>query len=159
MFFKRIPLTIRLIMPILWYGLIYYITEQPGASSESTVQVVNETTAPVYKAISGKEVAHDLSNPLSDIINAYFRIGAHFFVFGIEGILLYFAFRKNLIFNKVIFLYSILIIAVLGISDEIHQSFIPNRHAATIDVLKDVLGATLFIWFICRFVKNKRKNN
>jgi hypothetical protein len=37
-----------------------------------------------------------------------------------------------------------------GVSDEIHQSFVPTRHGAPLDVAIDALGATLAALFIDR---------
>ena len=37
-----------------------------------------------------------------------------------------------------------------AISDEVHQSFVPGRHAQATDVLIDALGAGLALWLLLR---------
>ena len=65
--------------------------------------------------------------------------------YGILGILLYRAFHQT---SGTIGSISLAIICAVafGISDEIHQWFVPHRQADTWDVLADTLGATLFVF-------------
>ncbi len=51
---------------------------------------------------------------------------------------------------------AILLFCLLyGISDEFHQSFIPDRNASPADMGADVLGAALFLW--CWWFYSARK--
>ena len=60
-------------------------------------------------------------------------------------------------------LISVIIGFLYAVSDEIHQSFIPNRSARIIDVFLDTLGVTngilivTIIVFICNHYKNITK--
>jgi len=65
--------------------------------------------------------------------------------YGVLGILLYRAFHQT---SGTIGSISLAIICAVafGISDEIHQWFVPHRQADTWDVLADTLGATLFVF-------------
>jgi len=153
--FSKVPFYIRLLLPILWYGLIFYLTELPEASSDNTSHVVKEATAPVFEAITDTKIALGETNPIADAINAVSRIAAHLFVFGIQGILLYFLANKSFQFNKKLFWLIVFAVAILGISDEIHQSYVPGRNAAGIDVLKDIAGAIVFMLLAFKIVKHK----
>ena len=64
--------------------------------------------------------------------------------YGILGILLYRAFRQTTRTFRSISL-AIIYSVVFGISDEMHQWFIPNRQADLWDLLADTFGATFFI--------------
>jgi len=64
--------------------------------------------------------------------------------YGILGILLYRAFHQTNRTTGSICLAIIFTVA-FGISDEMHQWFVPNRQADTLDLLADTAGATLFI--------------
>lgn len=68
----------------------------------------------------------------------------HALEYGILGILLYRAFHQTTSAIGSIIL-SIICVVVFGISDEIHQWFVPNRQADSWDLLADTLGATFFI--------------
>ena len=46
-------------------------------------------------------------------------------------------------FNKYIFLISFLLAGVYGITDELHQSFVPGRDASAADAVADFIGAGL----------------
>lgn len=65
--------------------------------------------------------------------------------YGILGILLYQAFHLT---TPTIASISLAVICAMtfGISDEVHQWFVPHRQADTWDVVADALGATLFVF-------------
>jgi VanZ family protein len=68
----------------------------------------------------------------------------HALEYGILGILLYRALHQTTSAIGSIIL-SIMFVVIFGISDEIHQWFVPNRQADSWDLLADTLGATFFI--------------
>ena len=149
--FSKVSFYIRLILPILWYGLIFYITEQPEADSLSTQLAMEELHSKVNETVQLAEIW--LFNP--EFWNGVLRIGSHLFLFGILGILFYYLIEPNLRFNKKTFLISIFLVALFGISDEVHQSFVPGRFPMPIDVLKDIAGAIVFILLGCKIIKHK----
>lgn len=149
--FSQVPFYIRLLLPILWYGLIFYITEQPGASSYSTQSAMDELHSKVSENVPLAEIW--ILQP--QFWNGVLRIGSHLFMFGILGILFYYLIEPSLRFNKKTFLISILLVALFGISDEIHQSFVEGRFGKPSDVLKDVLGAIIFLLITFKIVKHK----
>jgi len=51
---------------------------------------------------------------------------------------------------------SILLSSLYGISDEIHQHFVPSRNADVMDVMADILGSILGVYLYKSIVK---KNN
>lgn len=57
--------------------------------------------------------------------------------------ILFFVSLRNSGVNKYVFLISILLAGIYGITDEIHQSFIPGRDASAADVAADFFGAIL----------------
>jgi VanZ family protein len=65
--------------------------------------------------------------------------------YGILGILLYRAFHQT---TGTIGSISLAVVCAVafGISDEMHQWFVPNRQADIWDLFADTLGATLGIW-------------
>lgn len=64
--------------------------------------------------------------------------------YGILGILLYRALRHTTQISQSIGV-AIFCAAAFGISDELHQLYVPHRHADIWDVIADTSGATFFI--------------
>ena len=76
---------------------------------------------------------------------------AHVFVYAILAVLNYRALLlENVAKNKAAF-YSVLISFLYGVTDEIHQSFIPGREPKTRDVIIDTFGATVTIYLIYNY--------
>jgi len=76
----------------------------------------------------------------------------HFAAYGVMAILFYRAYRTLPIANtpRVLMLLSIVSASLYGISDEIHQSFVPFRDAEFMDVVADVLGSACGA-LVCRW--------
>ena len=53
---------------------------------------------------------------------------------------------------KLIVILSILFTSLYGISDEIHQSFVPYRTADVMDVLADILGSALGVYIFFKIM-------
>ncbi len=91
---------------------------------------------------------------LFDPVNwEYFGIKSlHLVEYGILGALFYIAISKTTKLSKSIAIpLSALLCGLYGITDEIHQAFVPGRSARAMDVLADVVGgllgaAFLFYW-------------
>ena len=67
----------------------------------------------------------------------------HFLAYAVMGVLFYRAyqtlrFKENL---RLLILLSIVSASLYGISDEIHQYFVPYRDASIFDVIANILGA------------------
>lgn len=76
-----------------------------------------------------------------------------YLVFGISIVLFLLANLKNPILKNVVIL-TLIIGAVYGFSDEIHQYYVPGRDAEILDWFADLTGLFLSILFI-KSIKNK----
>jgi len=72
----------------------------------------------------------------------------HFVAYGIMGILFYRAFQTLRIKEnkQILILLSVISATLYGISDEIHQSFIPFRDAEISDIIADFIGSACGVW-------------
>ncbi|MBI5875471.1 MAG: VanZ family protein [Deltaproteobacteria bacterium] len=70
----------------------------------------------------------------------------HFIEFGILGILWFRALKTVGVNNKQIVFVAFAITFLYGISDEIHQYFVPERDASVFDAVADGLGGWMGIW-------------
>ena len=84
----------------------------------------------------------------------------HFMGYALLGALVLRAFHTTSIKHrlKLIFILSILLSGLYGISDEFHQSFVPYRDADAMDALADFLGGAFgagvfLLWYKCHLKK------
>jgi len=72
----------------------------------------------------------------------------HFVAYAILGALFSRAFKTSRIKNnvKLMLILSVLLSSLYGISDEIHQYFVPYRDADFMDVLADMLGGIMGVY-------------
>lgn len=85
----------------------------------------------------------------------------HFVVFGILGILTARGFKhsSNQLLKQNFFRLGILASVIYGMTDEIHQHWVPGRDASSLDLLADILGIILFVWIYKRYVTDKTSEN
>jgi VanZ family protein len=78
----------------------------------------------------------------------------HFTAYALLGALFLRAFNTTRIKHhlKLIFTLSVLFSALYGISDEIHQSFVPYRTADAMDALADILGSIAGVYLYQKIV-------
>lgn len=70
----------------------------------------------------------------------------HFIEYGVLSSLLFFSLKKSMPAHnvKTIAMLSILFSGLYGVSDEIHQYFVPGRISSVGDVIADFAGAAVF---------------
>ena len=78
----------------------------------------------------------------------YFDKFLHFVCYAFLGILFFRAFETIRLkqFKKLLILFSILCATLYGISDEIHQYFVPMREASFSDVIANTLGSAFGVY-------------
>lgn len=143
---------IKLVLLLLWMGLIFFFSAQVGNDSTVTTNVVLDILYKIYGLISNKI---DYVTFMNMVFKPIRKI-AHFCEFGVLGILSYLFFREIKKDKAVVI--AIAFSCVYAISDEIHQIFVPNRACAVADMLIDSCGAILgiiLIHLICkRWIKD-----
>ena len=80
----------------------------------------------------------------------------HLVEFGILYTLLFLAALSFKGISPKLNLLLILISSLYGLSDEIHQFFVPYRSATVIDVVKDVIGVLVASWVLFGAYQKKR---
>ena len=72
----------------------------------------------------------------------------HFVAYALLGALFLRAFKTTRIKNhvKLMLILSVLLSSLYGMSDEIHQYFVPYRDADLMDVLADMLGGLMGVY-------------
>lgn len=87
----------------------------------------------------------DLAPPLFELLSDTFLHGVEY---GILGVLCYRAFRYAARDwgARYAILLAIVTATGYGLTDELHQAFVPLRHADVLDLLTDLAGATIGAW-------------
>jgi VanZ family protein len=133
----RTPLWIRIVLAIAWYAFIWLLTDWPQSTPENTLQIIQQSGGP-------------------EEANFVFRTSSHFFVFGVQAILLLFVLAPTFVKDKKRIAIVLLATICLGAIDEVHQSFVPGRQPRALDVFKDGIGAIIFLWLLF-WVKSEMK--
>jgi len=85
----------------------------------------------------------------------------HFAAYAVMGVLFYRAYQTLPLKNNILLLMLLSMISTsfYGLSDEIHQSFVPYRDGSFLDVIADVLGAVcgVYLYNLWRTARNDRR--
>ncbi len=127
----------RYLPAIVWMGMIFYLSHQPGSDSAATS---HEFVLFVLEIIP-------IPENYQLILHLMIRKSAHFFAYAILAMLIFYAYKgKRAIFT------TLTICLLYAISDEVHQLFIPGRSGDIRDVLIDLTGA-LFGIIVIKLIK------
>ncbi|MED1468435.1 VanZ family protein [Bacillus salipaludis] len=123
-----------LLAAMFWMLIIFLVTQLPYFTGERTASAINE--------VSGAEKG------LIDELNFIMRKASHFSAFGILAFLFY----KVMSNHRFAYFFAWFAAFLYAISDEWHQSFMPDRMASFKDVLIDGGGAflALLLTFLVR---------
>ena len=120
---------------LLWMGVIFYFSHQPG-------DVSGETSGRIVEMISG---AVTTVLPFVDIpeegLHFVIRKGAHFSIYAVLGLLSFNAFLQSGVRGKKALFFAWLLATAYAGVDEYHQTFIPGRSGEVTDVMIDSAGA------------------
>ena len=85
------------------------------------------------------------------------RKSAHFIIYFILGVLIYFGLEKFIYNKKRNILVSFIVCLLYATTDEVHQLFVSGRSGQVSDVALDSLGALLGIISICLMLRKLKK--
>jgi VanZ family protein len=154
-------------LPVLvWMGMIFYASSQPYEKQDLRPTISNYMNLEIIETLFSTVVIHYAGDEISikalgsaHFIEFFIRKASHFFVYFGLGILIYRAFRAYFLNNRLKFITSLELIILYAISDEIHQSFTPNRSPHIEDVIIDTVGGLIGItlaWLIYKKIRTKR---
>lgn len=81
----------------------------------------------------------------------------HFVEFGVLGMLYFIAINKTsrITSKSLLFLISVLLTGLYGLSDEVHQLFVPFREFSLYDILADLVGGSFFCGMYLFYKRNR----
>lgn len=118
------------ILLLLWMGIIFFMSHQPGEISSSQSDLILK----IFQFLG-----IELNQYFGEFATFIIRKAAHFSEYLILFLLSYNVSRFYFI-DKRKRIYLIVFVFLYACSDEIHQYFIPGRSMAFRDVLIDTLG-------------------
>jgi len=140
------------VLVVLWMALIFYFSSQVATESNN----LSTGLTIIFKNIINNIFSgFDFS---TEALNHFFRKVAHFSIYFILGILLKNALRyENFSFIKSN-VYSIMAGVLYAISDEFHQSFVPNRGPQVSDIMIDSIGVVFGVLLMSYIIRRNRKS-
>ena len=144
-----------LILLVLTFISIFNFSNQDGQASSGVSRKVAKKIIDIYPYT--KNLNEENKNQIVEKIQPIIRKGAHLSIYTLVGILMMSFISTYNIKLKYRFLISILVGLVYASSDEIHQSFIPERNASIIDVGIDTSGVLLGIILVLIIISVYKK--
>ena len=131
----------KIILLILWMGLIFSFSSQTGTSSSSlSTKVLTRIAITIDKDMTDEEI-----DEFVDKYSFIIRKVAHLTIYFILGILAYINLREYMKVTPALVIYSIIFCLVYASTDEIHQLLVNGRSGNIYDVILDTCGSTLAI--------------
>ena len=131
----------KIILLILWMGLIFSFSNQTGTSSSSlSTKVLTRIAVTIDKDMTDEEI-----DEFVDKYSFIIRKVAHLTIYFILGILAYINLREYMKVTPALVIYSIIFCLVYASTDEIHQLLVNGRSGNIYDVILDTCGSTLAI--------------
>ena len=131
----------KIILLILWMGLIFSFSSQTGTSSSSlSTKVLTRIAITIDKDMTDEEI-----DEFVDKYSFIIRKVAHLTIYFILGILAYINLKEYMRVTPALVIYSIIFCLVYASTDEIHQLLVNGRSGNIYDVILDTCGSTLAI--------------
>ena len=144
-----------LILLVLTFISIFNFSNQDGQASSGVSRKVAKKIIDIYPYTIN--LNEENKNQIVEKIQPIIRKVAHLSIYTLVGILMMSFISTYNIKLKYRFLISILVGLVYASSDEIHQSFIPERNASIIDVGIDASGVLLGIILVLIIISAYKK--
>ena len=128
-------------LSLLYAGLIFYL------SAQSTLELPSSSSIPFDDQLLDfvKNSDHPYLMDIAHYSIDNFDKVAHMILFFGLGVLLHVTFRHsdNLMLRKYAPVFAILVGIVYGITDELHQMYVPGRTSSFDDLVSDSIGIAL----------------
>lgn len=144
---------IKIILVLLWMVMIFLLSNEEAvkSSKKSDGLIIKSVELFTGKSLSVQEKEKVLKHLVFPV-----RKCAHLSLYLILGILVISLLREYMVINTKLVLLSLLICFLYACSDEIHQLFVPGRSGEVRDVLIDILGASLGVFFYYLFFRKEK---
>lgn len=155
---------ITMILLLMTFFTIFGFSNQDGETSGNVSRKVARKIIEVFPSIRGK--SEEKKNKIVEDIQPIVRKMAHFSIYTLVGMLMMIFMNTFSMKLKWKIYISAIVGAIYASSDEIHQSFTPDRTPAITDVIIDTCGVIVGVFIILSIIsiyrtlrqeKNQRK--
>ena len=128
-------------LALLVWILVIFLFSTDNFSGPKTSGVIVPLLHWLFPALSqeGLDLGHSISRKMGHVLE--------FFVL---GVLTWRAFRTNQRYGPSLWVFSALLVLVVAVGDEWHQSFVPSRTSSIVDVGYDFLGGMMALLMLSR---------
>ena len=141
------------ILVLLWMSVIFVFSSQDASVSSQSSGVVSDAIIEVIEDTFPDTTISE------DTFEFTLRNAAHFFLYFVLGLLLLHALHFYQLKWISLIGYSLLIVIVYALTDELHQYYVPGRAFEISDLLIDTFGAMIGIALLSIFYSQRRKIN
>lgn len=143
---KTSGVVIAWVLVAAWAALIFAMSANSGSNLTEELGFFSQVYQQLKVFVEGT-LGFD-----ADIINSM----AHFLEYGAFGVLLVNALCHHMSLRKACFA-ALVCASVYGITDELHQYFVPERMCDSVDWLVDTVGASIGVGLSCLVLRRKNK--
>lgn len=140
---------------VTWMIIIFLFSNQTGNESQSVSDGVTRKIINIYAQVTNKDFNESQKEKIIANTSFFIRKLAHFTLYFILGVMMYFTLNSYGIKNRVI--CSILFCFLYACSDELHQLFSLDRAGRVLDVFIDSMGSISAILSIIAVRNIKQK--
>lgn len=146
--------TVKIVLLIFWCLLIFLFSSENSTESNSRSGRITEHTIGVYERVTEHKISSEKRKEAFQNMNYLIRKTAHFTLYFILGILVYWILLDYLKVSRSLLLFSILFCGFYAITDEVHQLF-TGRTAMLFDALIDTAGGIAGV-FLTNLIYRKK---
>ena len=146
---------IKLLLIVLWMGLIFAFSMDSGvASSKKSHSIVVQ----VGEFITHRKLSDSEKKIMIEKYETPIRKSAHFFLYFVLELLVLWLIIEFHPLTRKDYLLSLLFILLYASTDEVHQLFVMERSGEVLDVMIDTFGGIISSLSVY-LIKNKKKKS
>lgn len=144
------------------YGVIFSFSAQDAEQSGSLSRTVSEKWVEMINTLSNRQWSQTVMEKWIEYFEHPIRKLAHFTEYACMGVLVYTLWSQWMKRGKILYLLTIVWVALSAAADEFHQLFVPGRSGSLADVCLDTCGGAagmLFCIFSGKMLARCRKRH
>ena len=146
---------IKIFLVLLCMTIIFVLSNDTAYESSNKS---NSIIVDISEMILNRKLTTKEKELYTSKFDFWIRKAAHLIIYIILGILVISLLKEYMIINKKSIIFSIIIVMLYSISDEIHQSFVPGRSCELRDIIIDSSGGIIgtYLYYFINRIKVKK---